>query len=1094
MQFFAELTNLLVAIAPETQEFYLFCFFCLGFVLFRSQAVKRLVQCMQPKVQAKGTPLAEKVPRRRSLSRLSMDFAKQDFTEVLAAWPVLEEQTAEALSMTVTALLALGRPEEIGLFIAKAVATMPYLRDALHLTVSALAEPTIEVPRQRIVVALRDLYDQARNELNPQAIQVLAVSFSRVNDEQRVNALMQLLSSKGQSATRDTLIKTVQGFLGCKNLDAAFGVLHRLVSAEFVGNLQLASLQRLVTDAARVASEADVPEGEHSDPAATRDWSWEMLELLENMEEAPVEAFTLLLEWAARQNPGDTEMASRVEQQLRTMTSCNGGALPTKACVALVQVHASVSGNQAKAHACFKDILESAEEEPTDSALVGMITSCIEAKNSDLAEHIYSWANGKGRCTPQLLGAAVKVLGAAKQSDRICQLYRNIQDKEFELDEVLYGTLIKHAVQAGQLGLARQLFGRSKNPDAQNYMSLMRACGQEGNPSQALDMLWDLRARGQADAATYNSALDVCVSCGDMQSASTVFQHMKESGHVDVVSYNILLKQHIGGAGSAAQVDALFQEMRSLGLQPNIATYNSLLGGYLSSEDYRQAWRTVDIMEREGPGIDAYTISILFKGYKGKRHVMDAASFDRALALIQKYTVKVDEVLVNVALEACVSLRDPGRLTNALNVFRRSGWTMPKQCAMHTYATLIKAYGQSRQLGMARRLWNDITCKKGLVPSEQLYGQMIDVLVTNDCLDDALELFAEMKQRHQDHLTSQGFAVAYAMVIKGFAQRKECARALQCYEEMKQNGTLVGLVVFNTLIDACSRVGDMDSAARLFRDMVEADCIPDLITYSTLIKGYCVRGELDQAMELFACMRRKGIQPDAIVFNSLLDGCAKKQMPVLCEQVIQDMVDAGVTPSNYSASILIKLYGRCRDLDAAFRVINEMPQKYGFRPNAAVYTCLMTTCITNGRMDLALDLRRRMLQEGTKLDEKTYSTLIRGALRGNNVEQCVSLIHAALDQGGSRFVDEELVQGTLVLIQRRRLWDERGQELMDRLRDEGVRVYFPTAQQPQQYQNYQQQHDTGAYCPERGFSGGRQSDARSQQRRRFPQPPKAVVH
>jgi pentatricopeptide repeat protein len=206
----------------------------------------------------------------------------------------------------------------------------------------------------------------------------------------------------------------------------------------------------------------------------------------------------------------------------------------------------------------------------------------------------------------------------------------------------------------------------------------------------------------------------------------------------------------------------------------------------------------------------------------------------------------------------------------ALGTFRRSGWVMPKQCAMHTYATMIKAYGQSHQLNMAWKLWDDITCKKGLSPSEQLYGQMIDVLVTNDKLDDALTLFEEMKATHGDHMGSQGFAVAYAMIIKGFAQRKECARALECYEEMQVHGAKVGLVVLNSLIDACSRVGDMDSAARLFRDMVGAECVPDLITYSTLIKGYCMRGELDQATELFALMRKRGIRPDAIVFNSLL--------------------------------------------------------------------------------------------------------------------------------------------------------------------------------------------------------------------------------
>merc|ERR1719235_567446 len=173
----------------------------------------------------------------------------------------------------------------------------------------------------------------------------------------------------------------------------------------------------------------------------------------------------------------------------------------------------------------------------------------------------------------------------------------------------------------------------------------------------------------------------------------------------------------------------------------------------------------------------------------------------------------------------------------------------------------------------------------------------------------------------------------------------------------------------------------MDSASKLFQDMLDAEVVPDLITYSTLIKGYCVCGDLDHSLQLFTSMRKKGIRPDAIVFNSLLDGCAKKQMPSLCEQVIRDMESAGVVPSNHSASILIKLYGRCKNLDAAFRVVNEMPQKYGFKANNAVYTCLMSACISNGHLDKAMELRLRMQEERVMPDEKTYSTLLRGTLR-----------------------------------------------------------------------------------------------------------------
>jgi len=244
-------------------------------------------------------------------------------------------------------------------------------------------------------------------------------------------------------------------------------------------------------------------------------------------------------------------------------------------------------------------------------------------------------------------------------------------------------------------------------------------------------------------------------------------------------------------------------------------------------------------------------------------------------------------------------------------------------------------------------------------------------------------------------------------------------------------------VVFNTVIDACSRVGDMDNAARLFRDMMDAQCAPDLITYSTLIKGYCVREELDEAIKLFSLMRRKGIKPDAVVFNSLLDGCAKKQMPDLCEQVISDMEEAGVLPSNYSASILIKSYGRCNDLKSAFKVLDEMPKKYGFRPNTAVYTCLMSTCIANGRFDLAMDLRTRMIEMRCHLDEKTYSTLLRGALRAGSVDHCTLLAHAALDQGNRGLLDEDLVKSVLLLIRSRHLWEQQGRHLLDRLREVG---------------------------------------------------------
>merc|ERR1719230_297555 len=162
----------------------------------------------------------------------------------------------------------------------------------------------------------------------------------------------------------------------------------------------------------------------------------------------------------------------------------------------------------------------------------------------------------------------------------------------------------------------------------------------------------------------------------------------------------------------------------------------------------------------------------------------------------------------------------------------------------------------------------------------------------------------------------------------------------------------------------------MARAGDLFRDMSLRNVTPDLISYSTLIKGHCSRGDLEQGLQLLGLMQRRGILPDAIVFNSILDGCAHQQMRTLTERVLQDMESAGIAPSNFTLSILVKLYGRCSDLDTAFSVVESYPAKYNFKLNAQVYTCLMSACIANSALARAIEVYNKMIAAGCPTDSK----------------------------------------------------------------------------------------------------------------------------
>jgi pentatricopeptide repeat protein len=117
-----------------------------------------------------------------------------------------------------------------------------------------------------------------------------------------------------------------------------------------------------------------------------------------------------------------------------------------------------------------------------------------------------------------------------------------------------------------------------------------------------------------------------------------------------------------------------------------------------------------------------------------------------------------------------------------------------------------------------------------------------------------------------------------------------------------------------------------------------------------------------------------------------------------------------------------------------------MPKKYNFQLNATVYTCLMSACCACGQNEKALELLRRMIKERVWPDQKTYSTIIRGAIKGGNADVAVAAVDSALGQGTSRarrLLEEELVQGTMSLLTRRRLMEVHGNALAARLRDAG---------------------------------------------------------
>merc|ERR1719409_753564 len=244
--------------------------------------------------------------------------------------------------------------------------------------------------------------------------------------------------------------------------------------------------------------------------------------------------------------------------------------------------------------------------------------------------------------------------------------------------------------------------------------------------------------------------------------------------------------------------------------------------------------------------------------------------------------------------------------------------------------------------------------------------------------------------------------VIYSSILKGFAHTKETEKVLALYEEMRAHEIQPNTITFNTILNAFAQGGAMNRVPALLEDMKAATppAEPDIVTYSTIIKGFCNSGSLDRALKVLEDMKDIGKHaPDEVMYNSLLGGCAKEHRPDEAIALLNDMRKYNVAPSNYTLSMLVKLMGRCRRINQAFTMLEDISKEYGLKINIQVYTCLIQGCFNAGQPGKALALHEKILKEGLTPDSMTYTVLVRGCVQGGLLDKAVELVKLAYGHG-----------------------------------------------------------------------------------------------
>ena len=288
-----------------------------------------------------------------------------------------------------------------------------------------------------------------------------------------------------------------------------------------------------------------------------------------------------------------------------------------------------------------------------------------------------------------------------------------------------------------------------------------------------------------------------------------------------------------------------------------------------------------------------------------------------------------------------------------------------------------------------------INCEKNLISygiNIVSFGIYLKYLCKNDYLDLALFYYDQLNKN--DILKDE---VIYNLLLNGCSKKLDIKNLHRIYMDMINKGVSPNLITFNTIIDAFIRNKNTEKAFNIFNDMIEQKISPDNFTLSTLFKGINKQEHykyLTQGVEII----NKNIYPvDIILINVLLDACIKlKDKKNFCE-IFQNIIEKkykNISPDLITYNTFIKGCSKFRLYDKvefAFNHLINNSKETNIIPNDVTFNTLIDVYISQKNMDKVLKIVNMMQQYKIFPDNYTYTTIIKGlnknSLLKNNQNQ-----------------------------------------------------------------------------------------------------------
>ncbi|KAA8522179.1 hypothetical protein F0562_012852 [Nyssa sinensis] len=403
-------------------------------------------------------------------------------------------------------------------------------------------------------------------------------------------------------------------------------------------------------------------------------------------------------------------------------------------------------------------------------------------------------------------------------------------------DVISSNKMIANYIRSGDLDSALRVFESMTVRTTITWNSLLAGYSKRPGKVKEARQLFDRIP--EPDTVSYNTMLSCYLHNFDIEAARIFFDRMLVK---DTASWNTMIS---GFSQNRMMSEA--KELFSVMPEKNIVSWNAMISGYVESGDLDSAVELFRVAPVKS--VIAWTAMITGHMKFGKAELAEKIFKEMPMKNLVTWNAMIAGYVENCQAEDGLKLF---RMMVELGV-------RPNPSSL---SSVLLGCSNLSALKLGKQV-HQLMCKCPLYLDTTVGTSLMSMYCKCGVLEDAWKLFLEMPRRD---------VVTWNAMISGYAQHGAGEKALNLFDEMRNNRLKPDWITFVGVLSACNHAGLVHVGVRYFDSMVkdyEVEAKPEHYTCMVDLLGRA--GRLLEAVDL---INKMPFKPHSAIFGTLLGAC-----------------------------------------------------------------------------------------------------------------------------------------------------------------------------------------------------------------------------